>query len=219
MQNKRMVVIPLMLIMALSILGFAYATWSDKVTITGKAEMGTVAIVFTEFSCLEKYEDPAAPGTYLNGEWLGKDVGKVKCSMEEFYEDPHTLKTGYKKAVVEITYAYPSYRVHMVFALKNVGNIPVHIKGVDIKDPTGALKFEDLGGGEGVLYEDLNGNDVCDVGEERINTDIVNLVCLQLHPCVDTKAEVDLHFKQEAEQCHTYYFEVTIEAVQWNKYP
>jgi len=36
-------------------------------------------------------------------------------------------------------------------------------------------------------------------------------------PCNTNKAEIDMDFKQDAEECHTYTIEVEIVAVQWNK--
>ncbi|GAG82033.1 unnamed protein product [marine sediment metagenome] len=54
-------------------------------------------------------------------------------------------------------------------------------------------------------------------GVEIINFDFVNLIGMQLEPCNDTKAEVDVHIKQDAEECHTYSFKVVIDAIQYNK--
>lgn len=195
-----------MLIIALSIVGFAFATWWDYVQIEGTVEMGTVAIGFTELTCVEKHKDPVT-GLKVDGEWLGKDVGWVECDLVDFVEDEHTLKVGYKTALVTIHNAYPSYQVHIIFAVENLGTIPVVFTEINIWDPTGTLVWDDV---LQALVDPATGDPI-------INFDIVNLIDVQLDYCEDTKAEVDVHFKQEAEECHTYQFKVEIVAVQWNK--
>ena len=213
MQNKRIVAIPLMLIIALSIVGFAFATWWDYVQIEGTIHMGSLTIGFTELTCVEKYIDPTT-GLKANGEWLGKDVGKVDCELRDLIEDPHTLKVGYETAYVEITNAYPSYQVHIIFAIKNLAKIPVHFVEIRAEDPTGELIWDEA---QSCFWKDFDGDGVKDPDEIIINVDVVNLICIQLDYCEDTKAEVDLHFKEDAEECHTYHFKFTIVAVQWNK--
>lgn len=217
MHNKKILVLPFMAILFLSLIGVAYSHWSDFVIIQGSAKMGTVSIGYTEFFCLEMYEYPPDSGLYVLGEWEDKDVGFADCEMVDLYTDPHTGLMGYKKGIVTITDAYPCYRVHMVFTVKNLGTIPVIFQSINVVDPTNTLKFTLVEPKHGVLYLD-DGDDILEPGEERINVYVVNLIGLQLHGGEDTKAEIDLHFKQAAEECHTYEFAITIEAIQWNKY-
>ena len=213
MQNKRIAVMPLMIIIALSILGFAYATWQDHVQIEGTVKMCSLTIGFTELTCVEKHIDPAT-GLKADGEYLGKDVGSVFCEMRDLVEDPHTGKKGYKLAWVEITNAYPSYQVHIIFAIANLGKVPVHFVEISAEDPTGELIWDEA---QMCFWKDFDGDGVKDPDEIIINVDVVNLISIQLDECEDTKAQVDLHFKEDAEECHTYNFKFTIKAVQWNK--
>jgi hypothetical protein len=198
----------------------AYSTWFDTVQIEGTIHMGSATIGLTELTCVEKYRDPDT-GLKVDGEWLGKDVGRIECRLEDLIEDPHTGKLGYKKAIVDVIGAYPSYQVHIIIAIGNLGTLPVHfvnitITGFDVTDNE-ILIFEWLpsfGFEKGVFKNDVDGDGDL---EDIINVDIVNFVCHQLDPCHDTKGEVDLHFKQDAEECHTYTFKVEIVAVQWNE--
>lgn len=206
MRSKQILAVSLMVIIALSIVGFVYAHWSDIVTIEGTVKMGTGSIGFTELVCEEMYADPVT-GLKVPGEWLGKDVGWVEYTLVDLVQDPHTEKFGYKTALVTIHNAYPSYQVHIIFAIENLGTIPVIFTEINIWDPTGTLDWDDV---LLALVDPVTGDPI-------INFDVVNLIGIQLDYCQDTKAEVDVHFKQEAEECHTYQFMVQIVAVQWNK--
>ncbi len=141
---------------------------------------------------------------------------------EDYVVDPHTGKDGYKTLVVKIYNAYPCYEIHFTtIKILNIGTIPAHfteitVEGFDVTDGT-PLVFEWLPGFEyekGVFKDDVDGDGEL---EEIINVEIVNFICHQLDPCHDTKGEIDLHFKQDAEECHTYIFKITIKAVQWNE--
>lgn len=224
MQDKKIVLLPLMLMIALGISGVAFAHWSDYVEIVGTVDMGTLEVVFypEEPDCVEKWDNE---GILQTGEYKDKDVGGC-----DIYFDPESevwnkegTKRGFKKVIWEIENAYPSYRCHYVnVRLWNIGEVPAHfvdiiITGYDNTDKEN-LGFEWVPG-----YEHEKGvftNDVDNDGDNEniINVEIVNFVCTQLDPCHDTKGEIDLHFKQDAEECHTYTFEIYIVAVQFNKW-
>jgi hypothetical protein len=40
---------------------------------------------------------------------------------------------------------------------------------------------------------------------------------MQMEPCNAYDVSIDIDFKQEAEECHTYEFYVEMVAIQWNK--
>jgi hypothetical protein len=207
---KKIGIISLALVLALGSLGIAYAHWSDQLFIEGTVHGGELMVGFTEVFCEEMHGDPPVPGEYLD-----KDVGDCDVEYVDYRVCSHTGKDGYGGAIVTITDAYPCYEVHVTFVVDNLGTIPVIFEGVTISDPTGELTYDP---GEECLYEDANGNGVKDADEPCIiNFDFVNLIGVQLEYCEDTKAEVDLHFKQEAEECHTYSFRVDLDAIQYNK--
>jgi len=222
---KKIGLLALVLVLALGSLGLGYAHWSDQLYINADVEAGSLTLAFDFVEpplCAEYYLDPAT-GQLVPGEWMGKSVGDCDSWFEDDIEDVHTLKKGYRKMWIVVENAYPQYIVHTTFIVHNIGTIPVHIIGFDLSDVTGELNFEwttppPASPAVGFFWKDLNANGVYDGPEEEIiNVEVVNFVCIQLDYCESTKGEIDLEFKQPLEECHTYYFEVEIEGVQWNK--
>lgn len=229
MKNKKLAAIPLLIAIALSIFGFAYAAWIDTVYIEGTVHMGSLTLAFDYVEpplCQEYYKDPVT-SALVEGEWLGKEVGDASCHYDDLITDVHSEKEGYKKLIIEVTNAYPQYIVHTTFKLHNIGTIPIDIAKYEItgekRDDTGAVVYDllwyDLDEDYiGSLYEDVNGNGVVDAGDlEVINLEITNALPYQIDPCNTNKAEIDLDFKQDAEECHTYTIHVTVIGIQWNK--
>lgn len=219
MQNKRIVVLPLMIIIALSIFGFVYAHWSDMVTVQGEVEMGSLTLAWDISEVLVSIDRET---------WeKDKNVSWAKIYYDlpaSYVEDVHTGKNGCKTLVFEIYNAYPQYWVHFTtVTVHNIGNVPLNITGINVWDPTGYLNWTwivspPFSPAEGVFWRDFNTDGDRDPDTEDImNVLIKNFVFEQLDPCEAKKGEVDIDFKQPAEQCHTYRFMMSIEAMQWNK--
>jgi len=223
MQNKKIAAIALMIAITLSIFGLVYAHWSDYVQIEGTVDMGSLTLVFDPDEILG-YVDNEPP--YVTPPYPGKDIGWAEIFYDpaSYIVDPHTTKDGYDTLIFIIHDAYPQYEVHFTtVTLHNIGTIPIHIIGIDIWDPTGELNWEwevqpPISPSYGFFWKDFNGNGVYDSGEEIMNVLFKNFVCEQLDPCEAKKGEIDIDFKQPAEECHTYYFKIEIEGIQWNKY-
>jgi len=223
--NKRMLVIPFVTILAISIVGVAYAAWYDSVQIEGTAEMGSLTLAFDYEEppvCMEYHKDPVT-GQLIPGEYLDKEVGDCHAYYDDYIVDVHSGKEGYKTMYLTVDNAYPQYIVHTTFIVHNIGTIPIHLVEFDLMDPSGELVFmwivpPPATPAVGLFYADLNGNGVYDTGEERINVEIVNFVCIQLDACESTKGEIDIDFKQAAEECHHYTFKAELVGIQWNKY-
>ena len=226
---KKIGILALVLVSAFGALGIGYAHWSDTVYVDGTVEMGSLTLAFDFVEpplCQEYYRDPST-GALIEGEWLDKEVGDVDCSYDDYIEDVHSLKEGYKKLTILVSNAYPQYIVHTTFKLHNIGTIPLNVCEYIItgekRDSTGAVVYNLLwydpdGDYIGSLYEDVNGNGVVDAGDlEVINLEITNALPYQIDPCNTNKAQIDMEFKQDAEECHTYTIDVTIVAIQWNK--
>ena len=218
MQNKKIGAMALIIAITLSIFGLAYATWSDTVTIDGTLEMGSMTLAFHPDEILD----------YVDNEGLlpvPKDIGwaEIYYDPASYVYDDHTDKDGYKVLVFVIHDAYPQYEVHFTTVrVHNIGTIPLHITDINVWDPTGELNWEwtappPATPATGFFWKDFNGNGSYDPDEEVMNVDIVNFVCVQLDPCESIKGEVDIDFKQSAEECHTYRFMIEIVAIQWNK--
>lgn len=203
---KKIGLICLAVVLALAGLGFGYAHWSDQLYVDSTVDAGDLMVGFTEVLVNETHENPNPPPDYLDGEYLGKDVADVTYEFVNWRTSPHSLKEGAQGVIVTITDAYPCYEAHITFVVDNLGTIPVIFEGVTITDPTGELTYDPV-------LEAL----VDVAGDEIINFTFINLIGWQLDYCQNTKAEVDVHIKQEAEECHTYSFRVDIEAIQYNK--
>jgi hypothetical protein len=221
MHNKKMIVLPFMAILMLSVVGVAYAHWSDFIKIAGYAEMGSLTLAFDPdeiLGCVDN--EPTLP--------VPKDVAwcDVYYDPDSYVYDEHTDKYGYKVLVFEIYNAYPQYEVNLVTVVPhNIGTVPLVITDFNMWDPTGELEFvwttpPPASPAYGYFWKDFDGDGVYDQDtEEIINVKIVNFVGVQLDPCESTKGEIDFEFKQPAEECHHYYFKVELVGIQFNKAP
>ena len=59
MQNKKLMVIPMLLVFALVLTGFAYAHWEKIITINGTVKTGNMCAEFVQGSLIQK--DPFDP--------------------------------------------------------------------------------------------------------------------------------------------------------------
>ena len=101
MDTKKVMATFAVLMIALSVAGFVYAHWSDSVQIEGTVHMGELIVGILDIKdCWDN--EPTLP--------VPKDVGKVKCTLE----DPETSKhhdppqTVYHTMIVTVTDAYPN---------------------------------------------------------------------------------------------------------------
>jgi hypothetical protein len=234
MQNKKIAALALIIAIALSAFGFVYAHWSDLVTMQGSVNMGCLTLAFSTAeapTCAEYYENPAPPPELLVGEWEGKDVGYCNASYSEFITDVHTGKEGFKVLNIAVNNSYPQYHVHTTYIVHNIGTVPLYVYGLELtgekKDSTGAVIYNLVmnssinADGEivGDIYEDVDDSGTVTAGDILVINVLVKDIAfpLQLEPSSSDKEEIDLDFKQEAEQCHTYALHFSLLAVQWNK--
>lgn len=228
---KKIMALFAILMIALSILGFVYATWSDSIKITGTAEMGELIVgwLMPELEAGDN-EEAEFPGEPLK--WINDVTVTFEGEETSVHHDPpqivyHTMK-------VTLTAAYPCLDAWVKVNLKNAGTIPAHIKSVTV---TG----KDLEDVEDLTWVDLDGDpETVEGGLEDPNAGplggpalVINLrlvklplypdqmveekiVCNQIEPCTEEVVLLYLDIKEEAQQCHTYEFTITIEAAQWN---
>jgi hypothetical protein len=230
LNRNKLAATALLISISLSAVGFAYAAWYDVVYIKGTVDMGSLTLAF------DYIEPPLCSEFFLNrstgkldpGEYLGKDVGYCEAWYSEEFMDEHTLKKGYKQLNIYVENAYPQYYVFTTFKLHNIGEIPINIARFDITgekyDKDGnliykLLWFDPNGDYIGELWEDFNGNGMVDPDVDLLvmNLEITNKLPYQIDPCFTNKAQIDIDFKQDAEECHTYYLHVTVWGIQWNK--
>jgi len=115
-RNKRLVIVPAILLLALAVAGFAYAHWQKTITIDGEVNTGKLDLIIVSASDDDTGIDPGK----------NKDVADTTITIDP--NDP-------EKAIVTITNAYPSYYVYIHITIKNVGTVPVKLKEIRITAP------------------------------------------------------------------------------------
>jgi hypothetical protein len=235
MRTKKLMVLPIIVMIALAGTGIAFAHWKDQLYIQGVVAGGTCRVVidtYEEPDCNEKYWDPVRQ-TLANGEYLGKDNAQCDVQVGGLVTDVHSGKSGYEWLNVVINGAYPSYRAHVTFLFHNIGTIPIWIcnfvlmgyKTTKEDVVVCPLVFVRTNPGdtdliEGKIFEDY-GWDGYTGGLDDV--EVINVVVqnnkfpFQLDPCNSDKGEIDFHFKQASQQCHRYYLYFYLYGVQWNK--
>jgi hypothetical protein len=228
MKINKLMVLPVVIIIALAGTGIAFSHWKDQMYVHGEIKAGTLTLAVEEIICNEFYMDPITGET--PGEYFGKDNAECTAQGGEWFTEPKTGKSGWKSVIITIDGAYPSYRAHTSFKFHNIGTIPIWICSIDIvgwKETKDGVKVCDLyliitstppGDIIGDIYEDHGTPGPSDDDIKVINVYVENdEFPFQLDPCQDNKGEVDLHFKQHAAQCHRYRLEMRLWGVQWNK--
>ena len=227
------------LMIALSIVGFAYAHWSDIIKINGEVRTGVLTVGFTEIVRDWDKEDyylnvPAAapPG------WEYKDVGTTKCTLLLPYTEPKTDKTVYKKLHMFMNNTYGCYWGLNKFTIDNAGTVPAHIANVTMTPGAGlvisAFLIDQVSGEiyGWVLDDAATGDEILNVWLYKEGPDwpvweppdvlqaadyyIEPLPCNQIDPCQELMCEIWVHVKQTAPQCTTFTFEIEIGFVNWN---
>lgn len=120
-----------------------------------------------------------------------KDVGSIDAWLEDEETDVHTEKTIYKTLVIVISNVYPCWWGHVEAVIKNAGTIPVDLVDIIID---GDMPPED----------EVNIWVWCDWPDYP-----------QLDPCNVAIIYADIHVKQDAPECTTYEFTVTLVFNQW----
>jgi len=105
--KTKMTAIFAVLLVALAVVGFAYAHWSEMLFIEGTVNTGSLDAVMSV-------------GTCWDTETALKDYSRIECSLK--VNDPKTL-------IVTIYNAYPCIDYYCKFDVTNTGTIPLHVIG------------------------------------------------------------------------------------------
>lgn len=187
MQKTKLMLIPMLLIFALMLTGFAYAHWEKTITINGEVNTGKVDAIITHWFC----NDP--PGNTDPG--YTKDVASCVCSIDE--ADP-------QKAYITITNAYPSYYVHFSLTVKNTGTIPIALKEVKVDGKT-------------LPEEEWTPIDADNDGKDDIEFYMINSLGEQVDPGKSVATNFDIHILQGADPDSTYTFTIKFIFWNWNE--
>lgn len=222
--NKK-IVICLIAVLALSLMGFGFAKWSDSVSITAAAQSGKVDWGFTSYSTMQKDQgpdwtcDPGMDADTVRPAPEEKDVGKTTLTLRSDDGDGRLDTLD-----VEVKNAYPCYYNEISAKVKNYGTIPVIVQkpvltwiGTEGMLEQGKVYYLCIGGnGEGRI-ELAAGSPP---GDAVIEIRWMDNAGFQHHPGdIALEESFELHVLQPAEQNHNYKFSITVEAVQWNESP
>ena len=202
------------LMIALSMTGVAYATWTDMVTIKGTVNMGDMVVGWEEILFCDDSDLHLDPP---------KEVADVDCQLKDPEEGKHhePIQTVYHTLEIAIKNAYPEYWALCKVTLKNAGTVPAHIIDVIMRPGAGlhiTTTFYDPGGNPvgWELNDDITGLPVLNVYVYKQETKM-SLVCNQLDPCTAEPVDIRIDVKETAEECHTYTFSIEYAAVNWNE--
>jgi hypothetical protein len=227
--NKIMATLTILMI-GLSIAGFAYAHWTSTAKIEGTIHMGEliVGILSDTTNPLQNvtwYEttNGVPEGSFSPAKpWVANaSVGLSDLQTSAHHVPPVTVA---HTMTVSMVNAYPQWDVHIAFFIKNGGTIPANFTGdtftgQDVNDSE-ALSFVETT----PWYWDAPKNAWIDKGYMTDGIYVimnVNITAglphdLQTEPCNHYPVTIDLEFAETAEMCHYYTFSWETDWVQWN---
>jgi len=204
MRNKKTAMLTVLSILALSMMGFAYALWSETLIISGSVATGEVA---WEFVPMYNFADE--PGDL---DWLGdctwklwlsdKDVGgpTIMTPIDSDGDgDMDTLQ-------VTLQNTYPQYFENIGFHVQILGTVPIIVDNIEICGITYRIPPQ-------TIFCDLDGD-----GLDDIKILWGNHIGAQLHPGDIAEISFYILVLQEAPQGASLTFTITLTAVQYNEY-
>jgi hypothetical protein len=123
MNGKKVFAILAIMMMALSLAGFAYAHWIKIVTIDGNVTTGKLNLIIISAADDDNGIDPD----------YTKDVADTVITIDA--QDPQI-------AHIVITNAYPSYHVYWHVTIKNIGTIPAKLYAIEIDNPNECIEAD-----------------------------------------------------------------------------
>lgn len=214
---KKLTVIYMIAVLALALMGFGFAKWSDSVTISAAAQTGELSWGWVSGSFMQQDNgsDVTCDDGLLNVRPTpeGKNVGNTTGVFTDENGDG-TLDL----LTVTVNNAYPSYYNELSAKVQNFGTIPVII---------GHVIFTSWNGQQYTIYDGVTyafhaDGTITEYDGSTPDTEVLEFCWLnnydvQQHPGTKLEESFEFHVLQPAQQNHTYTFSVSIEAVQWNE--
>jgi len=204
---RQTIITTLLFIMLFSLIGIAYAVWSDTLKINTSVGMGELDWEFSPGSVIQldtcAYPVPDYNASYFPSTGsiqTNKDVGCTELILIDSDGDG-----DYDTLNVTMYNVYPWYYEHIAFALHNDGTIPLKVWRAIIN---GNIYYE-----IDVLDLDLNGD-----GKPDLHIWWGNNFGAQIDPCNSADLSFDLTVLQDAPENSTLSFTISLEAIQWNEY-
>jgi len=196
MKNKKLITIPMLLIFALVLTGFAYAHWEKIITINGSVDTAKLYAELVEpITTTDHGNDWTCDEGLTNVRQLTKDVGSSSATI-----------VASDKMKVVLTNVYPCYYEHISFWIHNSGEIPWRINRV-IFNPGGIVIQE-----TSYLKLDLNGD-----GKMDVEIYWGNNFGTQVDPCEKVDLSFEIHVLQDAPKGQALAFTVEIVVRNWNE--
>jgi len=114
--RRHLLTLFLFALIATSISGYAYTSWSDTLGIKATMTFGTLALRYFGVPSVSDSDGGMTHG------------GTCACS----YTDEDLSLGGYFTLQETVVNSYPGYRAECIFTIKNLGTLPGHIAGLEI---------------------------------------------------------------------------------------
>jgi hypothetical protein len=222
---RKKALVCLVVVLALALMGFGFAKWSDSVVVSATAQSGSVkwGIIDESVWQLDEGTDwhSEMEGGMLNYDQdpEGKDVGSTSIEVTDANED------GVKDTLdITVSNAYPCYFNEITFDVINAGTIPVIVQ---IPKLTWMRTESELESGV-VYYLCSNGSIISEYDDGFVSPEengaVIEVmfqdnVSAQQHPGEVLSESICFHVLQPAAQNDQYSFSLSIEGVQWNESP
>lgn len=214
---KRWTIISMITVLALALMGFGFAKWSDNVTIIASASTGELSWGWVSGSFMQQDTGPDVTCDDGLDEVRPAPEGKNVGSTTGDFTD--TNGDGVLDLLtVTVDNAYPCYYNEISAKVENSGTIPVIIGHAILKTWSGG-SYILLDGYTYAMHKDgtVTQYDGSTPDTEVIEINWMNNYDVQQHPGTKLEESFEFHVLQPAEQNHTYTFSVSLEAVQWNE--
>jgi hypothetical protein len=198
---KKVALLGLALVLALGSLGFAYAKWSDSVTLSKTVNTDYIDVYW---GTITPWDDCSGPSNDYNLDLSQypdivtyyREVKNVGCTTVE--------GIGTDSLLVTVTNAYPLYYCDVEVEFCNRGSVPVKLADISA-EPVGNWSLASAAWTE----PDCDG---------AIWVDTVDGVGTQIDPGDCKAASVKFVVQECAEQDATYQFMITWTVINWNEY-
>ncbi len=216
---RKVALLCLALVLALGALGVGYAAWTDTITIHGQVNTGSLCWKFASCSLLDHYQPSNYGGDYPTatpdytcnpGFVLEPEVGyfweldkNVAWGSQNISKDGKTLS-------VTLHNAYPCYFNSLSFYVLNCGTVPLKIDHI-------VINGQSFSGGVPYVQYDFNGD-----GKYDFEIQWGDNWGAQIDPgAASPEISFWMHVLQPCPQSQldTLTFNITLVAVQWDKYP
>jgi len=168
MRNNKLMASFAVTLVALSLVGVAFAGWTDQVIIEGTAHMGDFLVGILVDPLPAEYlpegfivmettngfpEDGTGapphpePGSFVPKPWVADTIVTLDDRETSVHHEPVQIVA--KTMTITVDNAYPQYDAHVYFLIKNAGTIPAHIRvllgGASVEwsvDPTDTYELD-----------------------------------------------------------------------------